>query len=246
MAQEYDLEKAWLDKFGRALDETAGAQIRTQVVEGSAGLCAKSERNEVIAWTKTAMDRLESLVDEPHRQAILLRCACQYPRADLQEMREVYAATGDVDRVHCMLQRQFEAFLRQGLKLGDDQVAKVVGCGWGSAGIKQEPSTIIATKIPKSGNLLAYLAESDPHRKRQLYCHCPRIRDVLQTGETLSPTYCYCGAGFYKGIWEEILQQPVDVAVLESILEGNDVCRFAIRLPEGCYVHLSPNQGGSA
>jgi predicted hydrocarbon binding protein len=57
------------------------------------------------------------------------------------------------------------------------------------------------------------------------------VREVLKTSDTISPTYCYCGAGFYKGIWEEILQQPVEVEVLKSILNGDDVCTIAIHLP---------------
>ena len=69
------------------------------------------------------------------------------------------------------------------------------------------------------------MQESDPQRKRQLYCHCPRIRDVLQSGAYLSPTYCYCGAGYYKGLWEEITQRQVEVEVLESVLDGGDVAR---------------------
>jgi predicted hydrocarbon binding protein len=51
-------------------------------------------------------------------------------------------------------------------------------------------------------------------------------------GEILSPTYCYCGAGFYQGIWEEIMQRPFEVEVLESVLAGGDVCRIAIHLQE--------------
>jgi predicted hydrocarbon binding protein len=51
--------------------------------------------------------------------------------------------------------------------------------------------------------------------------------------QPLSPTYCYCGAGFYKGIWEEITQQNVEVELLESVLQGDDVCKIAIHLPEG-------------
>lgn len=129
-----------------------------------------------------------------------------------------------------MLQEQFESFLRNTLGLDDALVAEIVRRGWGAAGVKQG-HTIVATKIPKSGYLVQYMQETDPEKKRQYYCHCPRIRDVLKTSSTLSPTYCYCGAGFYKGIWEEILQQPVEVEVLETILKGDDVCKIAIYLP---------------
>ena len=75
------------------------------------------------------------------------------------------------------------------------------------------------------------MKETDPEKKRQYYCHCPRVRDALSTSETISPTYCYCGAGFYKGIWEEILQEPVAVEVLESVFQGDEVCKVAVYLP---------------
>lgn len=75
------------------------------------------------------------------------------------------------------------------------------------------------------------MREIDPQEKRQYYCHCPRVRDALKTGVTISATYCYCGAGFYKGIWEEILQEPVEVEVLKSVLKGDQVCTIAVHLP---------------
>ncbi len=231
MSEPFDFERAWLAKFSRCLDEVAGEGIREQVMAGAEGLSMASSRQEVIAWSRQAMERLDSLVDEQKAREVMLGCACQYPKADLQEMRKEYEATGDVDRVHRMLQERFEAFLRNTLQLSDEMVEDVVGRGWGAAGIR-EGNRIIATKIPKSGYLVEYLQEPDPEKKRQIYCHCPRIRDVLKTAERISPTYCYCGAGFYKGIWEEILQQPVEVELLESVLKGDEVCKIAIHLPQ--------------
>jgi len=238
MADPYDFERAWLAKFSHCLDEIAGEEIRKEVMVGSetlsAGsspdLCEPQSSAAVIAWSRQAMDRLDALVDEQRRRAIMVGCACQYPRSDLQAIREVFAGTGDVELAHQMLQEQFESFLRTVLRLDDELVAEIVERGWGSAGVKRG-NTVIATKIPKSGYLVAYMAEPDPVKKRELYCHCPRIRDVLKRSERISPTYCYCGAGFYKGIWEEILQEPVEVELLESVLQGDQVCRVAIYLP---------------
>ena len=129
-----------------------------------------------------------------------------------------------------MLQEQFESFLKDSLQLSDVLTEEIVGRGWGAAGVKRD-NTIIATKIPKSGYLVEYMQETDPEKKRQYYCHCPRVRDVLKTSESISATYCYCGAGFYQGIWEEILQATVEVEVLESVLKGDEVCTIAIHLP---------------
>jgi predicted hydrocarbon binding protein len=230
MSEQQDFERAWLGKFSACLDAVAGEEVRRRVMDESEGLSSQSDRQEVIAWSRAAMERLDSLVDAEQRKRIMTGCACQYPKASLREIRKRYEEAGDLDMAHRMLQEQFESFLRDTMKLDAEMIQEIVSRGWGAAGVR-DGSTIIATKIPKSGYLVEYLQESDPEKKRQIYCHCPRIRDVLRTSETISPTYCYCGAGFYQGIWEEILQRPVEVEVLESVLAGDDVCKIAVRLP---------------
>jgi hypothetical protein len=226
----YDFEQAWLAKFARCLDETAGESVREQVMAGSEALSMDSSRDEVIAWTQQAMDRLAALVPgEDERRAIMTGCACQYPKEDLADVQAVYEATGDVAIAHGMLQGRFEAFLRETLGLEEEMVQEVVGHGWGLAGVL-EGDSIVATKIPKSGNLVAYLNESDPEKRRALYCHCPRVRDVLPDGD-LPASYCYCGAGYYQGLWETILGQPVTVELLASVLQGDEMCRVRIDLP---------------
>ncbi len=158
-------------------------------------------------------------------------CACQYPKSDLQVIREKYAETGDVELAHKMLQAKFVSFLKSRLKIDDGLIKDVVDRGWGLAGVRKG-NTIIATKIPKSGCLVEYMKETDKEKRRALYCHCPRVRDIMNMPNArLSSTYCYCGAGFYKGIWEEILQKPVTVEVLETVMKGDDVCEIAIHLP---------------
>jgi predicted hydrocarbon binding protein len=229
MAEQRDFERAWLAKFSSGLDAIAGEGIRSRVMKGSKALSSRSSRQEVIDWSKGAMERLDRLVDEEKRKDIMTGCACQYPKSALKEIREACEATRDIDLAHQMLQEQFESLLKDSLKLSDELIAEIVGRGWSSAGIKKG-HTIIATKIPKSGYLVEYMKEADPARKRQFYCHCPRVREVLKTSETISRTYCYCGAGFYKGIWEEILQEPVEVEVLQTVLQGDDVCKIAIHL----------------
>lgn len=232
MAEELDFERTWLAKLSARLDAVVGEQIRKQVLAGSEALTSESPRATVLDWTRGAMERLDSLVKEAGRRSILAGCACQYPMDALQEMRKAYEETGDISLVHDMLQGQFESFLRDALHLDKGLVAAIVERGWGSAGVKRG-GTIIATKIPKSDYLLEYIRETDLARKRALYCHCPRIRDALLSSVAISATYCYCGAGFYKGIWEEILHQPVKVELLETVLQGDEVCKFAVYLPSG-------------
>jgi hypothetical protein len=230
MSDNHDFERAWLAKFARSLAEIAGEAVRGEVMNGSESLSSRSCRREVIAWSRIALRRLESLVDDEKRKAIMTGCACIYPASDLADVRRAYEMSGDIDLAHRMLQEKFESFLGADLRLADDLAREVIKRGWGLAGIRKG-GTIIATKIPKSENLLAYLEEKDPEKKRYLYCHCPRIRDVLNTSETMPAIYCYCGAGFYKAIWEEILQRRVRVEVLKSVLKGDEICSIAVYLP---------------
>lgn len=226
----YDFEQAWLGKLSTCLDESVGEQARRQVMAGSEALSDQSSSDSVHEWTRQAMARLESLMDEETAQQVMIGCACQYPTQGLQAARQAYQATGEPAAAHRILQAQFEALLRDSLHLSEKQIEEVVSRGWGLAGIL-EGSKVLATKIPKSGYLVQYLEETDPQKKRQYYCHCPRVRDMVKTNEPLPVTYCYCGAGFYKGIWEEILQAPVEVEVLKSVLGGDDVCTIAVYLP---------------
>ena len=229
MSEEDDFERAWLTKFSNGLDEMVGEEIRKAVMEGSEGLSDRSSPREVVAWSKQAMERLELLVDEEKRRSVMTGCACQYPRSDLQAMRNAYETTRDVDLAHRMLQERFEAFLKNSLKLREELIKEIVTRGWGVAGVKKG-NAIIATKIPKGSNLVQYMEETDREKKRQYYCHCPRVREALKSSETISPVYCYCGAGYYKGIWEEILQKPVEIEVLTIVLGGDDVSTIAVHI----------------
>jgi len=230
MCDNYDFDRAWLEKFSDCLDNFAGPEKRKVVMQGSQGLSSDSHRQDVIDWTIQAMDRLDVLLDLEKRIDIMTGCACQYPKSDLSEIKEVYQESKDLNLAHQLLRDKFVIFLRDTLALSEEMIADIVSRGWGLAGIIQGNS-IIATKIPKSGHLVKYMQEEDPVIKREYYCHCPRVRDAIKSAKSISPTYCYCGAGFYKGIWEEILGEPVKFELLESVLQGDEVCSVAVHLP---------------
>ena len=232
MGIQWDFEKAWLAKLMAALDSAVGDDVRTQIMQGSEALSAQATPEVVADWTCAMLERMASLLDMRTAQTVMTGCACQYSKQNLQPIRHAYERNQDVSGAHRMLQANFETFLSDTLEMNEEMVAEVVGRGWGVAGLHQG-DTIIATKIPKSGNLASYLREPGRGRKRHLYCHCPRIRHVVSASGQVPRLYCYCGAGFYKGIWEEILQRPVEVEVLETVLDGGEVCKIA--------VHLSPN-----
>lgn len=230
MMTNRDFEEYWRAQFARSIEAVAGSQIKEQIMGKSELPLSDSDGSGDIQWTVHAMQRLDRLLDAGTCIDIMTRCSCQYPKGELQDAKNAYTKTGDIAVVHQMLQKKFVLFLQTTLGLDDDIIDDIIARGWGLAGVLQSDA-IIATKIPKSGYLREYLAERDPDKKRALYCHCPRVRSILATHDAvLSPTYCYCGGGFYKGIWEEILGRDVRVELQKTVMQGDDVCQFKVVL----------------
>jgi hypothetical protein len=226
---KFNFERNWQEKLSRAVESAAGAEIRDLVLQGGEGLTQETGSAEKIIWTCGALDLLAENTDEETGREILTSCACRYPVEDLQDVKEAYQSSGNLDLAVEMLQEKFIHFTREILELEEELIDKINSLGWGLAG-RRDGNTIITTKIPKSGFLVDYFNQTDPEEKRRTYCHCPRVRDGVGLEPALPEVYCYCGAGFYQGIWEEILGEPVRVEVLESVMSGGDVCKIAIHL----------------
>ena len=232
MNDSFDFEGSWQRKLNHALDRAAGEATRHLITEGGSELSDATPRDEIICWTRDMLARADAALDEHERAEVFNACACHHPAAGLQAARELYERTGDIQAAIDQLQAQFESFLTDGLRLPAVHLERIKALGWGLAG-RLEGDTIVATKIPKSGYLLEYMQEPDPGRRRELYCHCPRVRSAVAAAQLLSPTYCGCGAGYYRDIWETILGRPVRVEVLSSVLAGDDTCTIAIHIPPG-------------
>ena len=219
-------EEMWLKKFEQGLDRYAGPDIRDRVIEITDHPISNPDAADSIQWTARAMTRLDDLVEEQQRRDILAACACEFPAARLIPIQEIYAETNDLAEAHRMLEARFFADLDGSVKQDETAVREIKNRAWGVAGTL-EADRILAVKMPFA--LQAYLDAGEATEKRYHYCHCPRVREAIRTGETdISRTYCYCGAGFYKRIWEIITREPVRVEVLETVLHGDDECKIAI------------------
>ena len=99
-----------------------------------------------------------------------------------------------------------------------------------SGGVR-DGNIIYETKIPYMTK--EYLVETDERMKRYYYCHCTWVRESLRTGDiSVSPTFCYCSAGFHKKPYEVIFGQPLKAEVIDTVLDGGMCCKFAIHLPK--------------
>ena len=234
-----DFERSWQNKLATGLDQLLETPERDWILSGGETLTVETPSMDKVVWTCEMIDRMGELTTEESIHDIFTDCHCPYPSEDLLDVKMSYRLFGDIDQALSMLQEKFVAFLREIIELDETLVQEVVSSGWGLAGVR-EGNRIIATKIPKSGYLVDYFEAEDPAEKRKLYCHCPRVRDAVGEDPQLPQTYCYCGAGFYQGIWETILGEPVQVKVLESVMHGGDVCKIAIHLPESITINNNP------
>ena len=55
------------------------------------------------------------------------------------------------------------------------------------------------------------------------------VRNQLDKGMPVQ--CCYCRAGWYRQQFEGIFEKPIRIEIVKSVLRGDDVCRFAIHIP---------------
>jgi effector-binding domain-containing protein len=210
--QEYLLLPRWLARMSRELDRLAGEDIRHQVMAGSERLTALSPPDEKVQWVKGAMEQLTAVVNEETQREIMTGCAHIFPEERIQELRTQFQQLGDIDKLLELM--------------GQD---RSVGEHSFYSAPRREGKIIYTTKIPFDPK--GYEEATDMVVKRYHYCHCPLVKEAILKGEKISSTFCYCGSGWFKRLWQGILEQPVKVEMLKSVLQGDDCCTFAIHLP---------------
>jgi hypothetical protein len=104
--------------------------------------------------------------------------------------------------------------------------------------------TIYMTKIPYDPD--RYLATTDPLERRRLACHCPlAVSSITEKGAGVPPLWCACSAGYTKFRFDVVFGEETEASVVSSVLAGDEVCRFAIKIPDSLARGLAqPARGG--
>ncbi|MBN1666501.1 MAG: hypothetical protein JW862_05415 [Anaerolineales bacterium] len=182
------------------------------------------------------IERLENALGSEACRALLADSLRDLP--DYTWEREIYQSCASVDEYLVRKKQKFleqmETCQREGrlffAQEVTDEVLKFIRNEPEMGGGVRVGGIVYETKIPFMAK--RYLAESDRGLKRYYYCHCPWAREAVKSGEKVTPIFCNCSAGFHKKPWEGALGQKIHADVLESVLQGDDRCRFAIHLPK--------------
>jgi hypothetical protein len=161
-----------------------------------------------------ALECLEAEVpDEDTRSQIMRGCSHRFPRWRIEQMRAEYERLGSIDALLAIMHMD----------------RSVDGQGWYGQQIRVG-NIIYTTKDPADQE--GYKKAGTDLDRRTAYCFCGLVKGHMKSGGEIPFTHCYCGAGWFHQLWEGILGQFVEIEIVTSVLQGDDVCLFAVHLPD--------------
>ena len=197
----------WDKRLAYSLDSVLGEKERKEIMKDREDLFTiESSNEERTQWIKSVIERIDRSAKEYEKYDILSFCAHNFPQKRIDTLKSIFKETGNLDEVIKEMHKDYAWY--------EDPVRK--------------DNVIYVTKIPydPEGVEKAQTLEE----KKANYCHCPLVRNHFNEG--ISSTFCNCSAGWYRQLWEEILERPVRIKILKSLIKGDQKCKFAISLPE--------------
>jgi hypothetical protein len=189
-------------------EKLLGADARQQLMQGIESITPESSFAEYTSWIQKAIARLDALTSDNEKKCLLVSCCAHvFPLERIDHLRTIYE------------QGAFDDILRE-MYADDFWYEKPVRRG----------NVLHMRKNPF--NPEGYASAVSPAERRKAYCHCSFVHPYLdEIPSKLSSTFCYCGTGWYRQLWEGILGQSVKIELVETLLKGNDQCTFTITLP---------------
>lgn len=222
------------------LSELESPALAKSILSGIQEPFAGQEPAVFPGMTESLVNRLKQSLPEPTVQRVLAGNHHRIPASAFEQEKRFYQAASSLDdylrekhtrkvaelQYHCDTGTVwFEQEITQPVVdyvVGNQEILSAVRRG----------DTLYHTKIPYDP--ARYLKESSLTQKRYYACHCPLVREAILQGKTnVSPTWCYCSGGFAKYPYEVLFGRELRVSLLQSVLKGDAVCRFAIHLDSG-------------
>jgi len=212
------LDHEWHQRLANSLGEVLGEAARQQVMAGIESVTVESSAETYRNWVHAAMRRIDTLTDDPEKKyRIVSCCAHVFPQHRIDHLRTIYEQRHEIDDVLREMYQDPDWY--------EDPVRK--------------GNQLHMRKIPFDAE--AYEKATTPVERRQAYCHCAFVRPYLtESPAKISPTFCWCGAGWYRRLWEGILGQPISIEHVETLVRGNDCCTLVITLPITARGELAP------
>ncbi len=223
-----------------ALQEHLGQDLTQHIFEGIELPTWGTDNRKKAQKMGIVMQRLKDDVAADRWEPILLQCLRDLPDAMYSKQIELFDQCSDIEEYLDKRERIFLEEMRNLNQSGQLYFGQPIT---NSVYLFLQNNPLISRGIIKNGKLhivkIPYNTDSWLHAqneedKRYYYCHCPWARESIRSNNGIplvSPSWCSCSAGFVKRPFELIYKQKLEVEILETVLNGNDVCEFAIILP---------------
>ena len=227
-----------LPDLSNTLKKRVGARRQAEILCGLEFPSLGSSNTSWPVITKQFMERLEGNLTQKRCRSLLLTGPHAGPPEDYRHERELFLKSKDLDdflrKRHRRSVKALETHMKEKTlfytqEIDRDVLEFVKGDQEIMGGVRAG-DVIYETKIPYMTR--EYLSERDTKMKRYYGCHCPWARESILSGVNIPSDFCYCSAGYHKRPWDVVFGQPVWVDVEQSILEGDPICRFSIRIPK--------------
>lgn len=196
----------WEKRLANKLDAVLGRDTRMEIMkDNDKSFTIESSKEERAQWIKSMLKKLDKMATDYEKYDILSCCAHDFSQKRINFLNGLYKKTGSIEEVLKVMYDDYDWY----------ENPKLI------------ENTIYVTKVPYNRD--GYENAKTLEEKRINYCHCPMIRTHLSEG--ISPTFCNCSAGWYRRLWEGILERPIRIKILASLVKGDQNCKFAIFLP---------------
>lgn len=203
---QYQLHK-WDDRLEKNLDRVLGEKTRNEIMKDRKKLFSlEASKDDRIQWLKETLNRIDKVTNDDEKYEILSCCAHEFSQKRIDFLKSIYQKNKDIDDVIEEMVKDY-AWYENPVRKGNK---------------------IYVSKIPV--NPEGYEKAETIEEKKKNYCHCKFINGNLD--KNVSPTFCNCGTGWYRQYWEGILDKPVRIKILKSLLKGDDNCQFEIEIPQ--------------
>jgi hypothetical protein len=234
----------YLEGFGvpeelfKKLRETIGESESKEITEGVDIPPLGTLPEDKPKITEKIMKRLEARLDERSLKELMSSGLEVFPDEWYLPQKRMFQESDSIDAFLEKRHKEFVETLEKHSKEKtmffaqeiDEEVIDYVRRNKEIQGGVRKGDIIYETKIPYQTK--KYLHEKDEKMKRYYACHCSWVREAIKSGSPkIPPNFCYCSAGYHKRPFEIIFDQHVEADILETVLKGDPVCRFAIHIP---------------
>ena len=225
--------ESMLEKLSRIVDADKYASIRSLVEVAPFGTPLEA----MPVFAKKALAAFENSLTNEELRAVLADNHHRIPQEAFIPERIHYEHAETLDEYLKDLHQRKIAELKQCQQEKrvwfeqeiNDQVIDFVSANQEILSAVRDNDTLYITKIPYDTK--AYLEAETIAMKRYHACHCPFVKAVVSSNNhDISPKWCLCSAGFTKYPFEVLFDRQLPIECLNTPLNGDTLCRFAISL----------------